>query len=156
MLIVPQDKHAIKIANVQLLLVPTSALPQGLLNTNARVIQFKREPAETMMQILAWNGVLGVMLKIATITTVAIQDITGIITAQEEAVPTINLVLKTAATNTTATPMPIVQEEPVILLQINHPMLLSLVIHLCVLEEVEIHLVQCINQLQILIPVFSN
>jgi hypothetical protein len=52
MLIVPQEKHAIKIANVQPLLVPTSALPQGLLNTNARVIQFKREPVETMMQIL--------------------------------------------------------------------------------------------------------
>jgi hypothetical protein len=56
------------------------------------------------------------MWKIVTTETVAIQDITGIITALEEAALTINLVLKTAATNTTEIPMPIVQEEPVILL----------------------------------------
>jgi hypothetical protein len=68
------------------------------------------------MLILAWNGALGAMWKIVTTETVAIQDITGIITALEEAALTINLVLKTAATNTTEIPMPIVQEEPVILL----------------------------------------
>jgi hypothetical protein len=56
------------------------------------------------------------MLKIATTETVAIQDITGITTAQEEAAPILQVVLKTVATNTTEIPMLIVQEEPVILL----------------------------------------
>jgi hypothetical protein len=73
------------------------------------------------------------MLKIATIMMVAIRDITGITTAQQALVTTINLVLKTVATNTTETPMPIVQEGHVILPQINHRLLLSLVIRLCVL-----------------------
>jgi hypothetical protein len=69
-----------------------------------------------MMRILAWNGALGAMLKIATIMMVAILDITGITTAQEEAAPILQVVLKTVATNTTEIPMLIVQEEPVILL----------------------------------------
>jgi hypothetical protein len=68
------------------------------------------------MLILAWNGALGAMWKIVTTEMVAIQDITGITTALEEAVLTINLVLKTAAMLIMVIPMPIVQEESVILL----------------------------------------
>jgi hypothetical protein len=55
------------------------------------------------------------MWKIVTTEMVAIQDITGITTALEGAALTPKDALKIAVINTMVTPMPIVQEEPVIL-----------------------------------------